>query len=394
MLNNCSDIYEHRLKACQSSLLNGEIVAVILSYSRDVYYYTRVSHPAILIIKRDAFYLFIKRGWEAAGVECAFTAEHLRQGNEIDVAKMLNSSPKGHPFVGLEMDAISAETYLLWTKLLPKYNFKNASPLILRQRQTKDNYEIRLLRKACEIADIGHSRVTEVLRDGITERELAIEIESSMRRAGDQGSSFFRKPNFFLSRVVLGSGPNLYNWTGIAYTITGVGEGPFLPVGPSGRIISRGDLIIVDLGPSFNGYHADESRTYSVGNHTRYVISMFSALRDISDAIISSAKAGVECRKLYNMAVKCAEKHNMGEFFLKLGTQNRAKLVGHGIGLEINEPPFLSAQSTSSLPPGAFLAIEVHITHPAGVIKLEDDILVTDTGAELITKSPRRLIEV
>lgn len=393
-LDTTKDIYAQRIKVCQSTLLKDNVVAIILSYSRDVYYYTRVSQPAILLIKSDSFQLFIKRGREAAEVDFLFDRKHLRDGNEKDVSKMLDQAQGGQAFIGLEMDAIAAETYLLWKALLPSYDFINISPLILTQRQAKDKYEEILLRKACEIADIGHSRVMEVLRDGISERELAIEIESSMRNAGDQGTLFLRNPNFFLSRVVLGSGPNLYKWTGIAYTITGVGQGPYLPVGPSDRIIRRGDLIIVDLGPCFNGYHADESRTYSIGKQAPNILNMFSALRDISDTIISYIKAGVECGKLYEKAVRCAEKHNMGDFFLKLGTKNQAKLVGHGIGLEVNEPPFISAKGTNVLPAGAFLAVEVHITHPEAVIKLEDDVLVTTNGAELITKTPRHLIEI
>ena len=390
-LNN---IFNKRIRSFQANLVNHRIDAAILTYSRDVFYYTGVAQPSVLMITTVSFHLFVKRGWEFAVNNLQLDSQHAVQGNEKDVARKLKELGVYKGAVGLEMDAIAAQTYFAWKKRLSDYAFVDISPLILEQRQVKDENEIALIKQACQIADTGHGRVKDVLKEGISEIELAIEIEIALRRAGDEGAVFMRPPGLFLSRIVVGSGPNLYKWTGVAFSITGSGASPALPVGPSPRKIKRGELVVVDLGPCFRGYHADASRTYSVGKADSETLRLFSALKDISDTIISGLRPGMECRKLYSIAVKRAEKHNLEQFFLKLDDKGRTRLVGHGIGLELNEPPVLSANEGSIIQEGCVLAIETHIMHPKGVVKLEDDVLVTRNGAEILTSSPRSLIEV
>ncbi|NQT55885.1 MAG: aminopeptidase P family protein [Desulfobacteraceae bacterium] len=389
-----NSILTNRIRSFQTNLVSHSIDIAILTHSRDVFYYTGVAQPSVFLITPISFHLFIKRGWQFATNDLQLDRQHAVQGNEKDVARKLKELGKDRGVVGLEMDAIAAQTYFAWKKRLSDCAFVDISPIILEQRQVKDENEIALIKQACQNADTGHGRVKDVLKEGISEIELAIEIETALRTAGDEGTAFMRQPGLFLSRVVLGSGPNLYKWTGVAFSITGSGASPALPVGPSPRKIKRGELVVVDLGGCFRGYHADASRTYSVGKADSEILWLFSALKDISDTIISNLRPGVECRRLYNIAFKCAEKHNLEQFFLKLDDKSQTRLVGHGIGLEVNEPPVLSANEGSIVQEGCVLAIEVHIMHPKGVVKLEDDVLVTRHGAEILTSTPRTLIEV
>ena len=395
MFMDPNNIFNKRIGSFQANLLNHRIDAAILTYSRDVFYYTGVAQPSVLMITPISSHLFVKRGWEFAVNNLQLDSQYAVQGNEKDVARKLKELGRDKGVVGLEMDAIAAQTYFAWKKRLSDYAFVDISPIILEQRQVKDENEIALIKQACRIADEGHGRVRDVLTEGMSETELSIEIENALRRAGDEGTMFIRHPGLFLSRVVLGSGPDLYKWTGVAFSITGSGASPALPIGPSPRKIKRGELVVVDLGSCFRGYHSDASRTYSVGKADSEILCFFSALKDISDTIISNLRPGMACRNLYRIAVERAEKHNLGQFFLKLDDKSRTKIVGHGIGLELNEPPVLSANEGSIIQEGCFLAIEVHIMHPTkGVVKLEDDVLVTRHGAEILTSSPRSLIEV
>lgn len=394
MSTDLNNMFKRRINRFQADLVDRGIDAAILTYSRDVFYYTGVAQPSVLLITPFSFRLFVKRGWEFAANNFQLDSENTGQGNEKDAARKLKELGVYAGKIGLEMDVIAAQTYFAWEKLLLGHVFVDISPLILEQRRVKDEGEIESIRRACQIADSGHRRAREVLKEGMTETELAIEIETALRKAGDEGTAFLRPPSLFMSRVVVGSGPNLYEWSGVAYSITGSGASPALPVGPSSRKIKKGELVVVDLGPCFHGYHADESRTYLMGKGDAEILRLFSLLKEISDVIISGLRPGTECRELYSKALDCARKHNLDKFLLQLGGRSRTRLVGHGIGLELNEPPTLSANDSSIIPEGCALSVEVHIRHPRGVLKMEDNVLVTHHGAEILTCGPRRLIQI
>lgn len=383
-----------RILQFQARLAERRIDAAILIHSRDIFYYTGVALPSILLVTPFDYHLYVRQGWSFASKELHIDQQHASEGNPADAVKQLENWERNKGVMGVETDVMTAETYLRWRKMLPDSEFINISSIILEQRSKKDGEEIDLVRKACKIADIGHGRVIEALKEGMSEFELAAEIEYVQRQAGDEGVLAIRAPHLLLSSVVLGSGPNLHQWSGLAYSITGVGMSPSLPMGASNRIIGRGDVVIVDLGPSFRGYYSDESRTYVLGKANPEVVSLFSRLKDICDQIISALQEGVECRQLYHQATTHARRLNLSEYFLNLGGDRKSRLVGHGLGLEVNEPPFLADHENSALQEGCVLSIEAHVMHPKGVVKLEDVVLVTRHGAEMLTLSPRKLIEV
>jgi Xaa-Pro aminopeptidase len=382
-----------RILQFQTRLAERRIDAAVLIHSRDIFYYTSIALPSILLVTPSDYHLYVRQGWSFASKELHIDQQHASEGSPKDAAEKLVNWTKNKGVIGFETDVMTAETYFKWRKMLPDSEFTNLSPIILEQRSKKDGEEIDLVRKACKIADIGHGRVIEALKEGMSEFELAAEIEYAERRAGDEGTFFMRAPNLYL-RGIVASGPNLYKWSGVAYSITGMGPSPALPVGPSHRNIERGDVVIVDLGPCFNGYYADESRTYVVGKANPEVVSLFSRLKDVCDQIISALREGVECRQLYHQATTHAKGLHLSEYFLNLGGDRKSRLVGHGLGLEVNEPPFLADHENSTLQEGCVLSIEAHVMHPKGVVKLEDVVLVTRHGAEMLTLSPRKLIEV
>lgn len=386
--------FRGRISRFQAGLADHGADAAILTYSRDVFYYTGVALPCVLLITPVDFVLFVKRGWEFLPNYLDVLDEHVVQGDEKRAVETLKEWGVFSGDIGLELDVIDAQTYLSWKKWLRGFELVDISPLILKQRQVKDEIEIDSIKRACKIADYGHRKAGEILREGITETELAIEIESALRQAGDEGTVFLRPPSLFLSRVVMGSGPNLNDWTGVVFSITGSGASPALPIGPSSRKIKKGELVVIDLGPCFRGYHADESRTYLVGKGNSEIRGLSSALKDISNVIISTLKPGAECKMAYAKALECSKKHNLGNSFLQLGVRDRTRLVGHGIGLELNEPPTLSPIDASVIHEGCVLSIEVHIAHPTGVLKMEDNVLVTSHEPEILSLGPRSLIEV
>lgn len=118
-------------------------------------------------------------------------------------------------------------------------------------------------------------------------------------------------------------------------------------------------------------------------------------MKEVADYLIDFIKPGLRCSETYQVALKRAEELKVGRTFLNFGKGRKSKMIGHGIGLEINEPPILSVYDDSEVPEGSVLALEMHMMdEELGVVKLEDMILIGEKTNQLLTKTPRELFEV
>jgi Xaa-Pro aminopeptidase len=237
--------------------------------------------------------------------------------------------------------------------------------------------------------------VLATLREGVTELELAAAVENAHRLAGHEGIFFIRLPDFFMSRGPIGAGPNLLKNSGVVYTITGVGLSPAVPAGPSQRAVGRGETVIVDIPTLVEGYHADQTRTYCIGKTPILLRDLYDDLKGLADHLIACLKPGHTGRDIYRMALERADVLGRSREFMSFGKGKCSRIIGHGIGLELNEPPILSEFDTSVIPEGCVVALDMHMmAEGCGVVKLEDMILVINRGNEILTKSPRRIFEI
>jgi Xaa-Pro aminopeptidase len=293
------------------------------------------------------------------------------------------------------LDILPADQLFKYQEAFPGYEFVSISPVVLEQRKKKDGLEVAGIRKACEAVHRGHMAVLETLREGTTELELAAAVENAHRLAGHEGIFFIRQPDFFMSRGPISSGPNLYNVSGVVYTITGVGLSASVPAGPSTRAISKGEAVIVDIPVLVEGYHADQTRSYVLGKANKGIKTLYRHLKEIADYLIQTIKPGLTCRDIYAVAIEKSKEIRVSDAFLNFGKGRKSHMIGHGVGLELNEPPILSAHDPSEISDGFVLALDMHMMDDtAGVVKLEDMILVNKSGNEILTKSPRDLFEV
>jgi len=274
-------------------------------------------------------------------------------------------------------------------------DFVNISPVTLEQRKVKEPGEIERLRRACDAVHAGHEAILSCLREGVTELELAAAVENAHRLAGHEGIFFIRLPDFFMSRGPIGSGPNLSRISGVVYTITGVGLSPAVPAGPSRRAILRGETVVVDIPTLVDGYHADQTRTYCIGKAGEAIHALYSDLLAVADHLIDTIRPGMTGRDVYRMARQKADDLGRTREFMSFGGGKASRILGHGIGLELNEPPILSEHDTSSIPEGCVVALDMHMmTEGGGVVKLEDMVLVGSKGNEILTRTPRQLFEI
>ncbi len=366
----------------------------ILSYSRDILYYTGTAQPAYLIVFPDDFHLFIRSGLEFALDEAFLEKNKIFEERQLAKIKKMLFPNRNIKSIGTELDILTAEQYINFKEHFPEYELFNISPVVLEQRKTKDRKEIEKLKEACRAIHNGHEAVLAGLKEGMTELELAAVVENAHRQSGHEGIFFIRQPDFFMSRGPIASGSNLFRNSGVVYTITGVGLSPAVPAGPSRKKIAEGEPIIVDIPTLVGGYHADQTRTYFLGNVTGKFRSMYEDLKIIADYIIENMQPGIKGREIYKMALDKAKELGREDHFQSFGNK-MSRLVGHGIGLELNEPPVPSEYDDSPVNENYVICLDLHMMdRNTGVVKLEDMIWVKQDRNEILTISPRELIQV
>ena len=386
-----------RMKVLQDGIRERRLDGALLTYSRNVFYYTGTAQPSCLAVWPEDFRLFVRSGFDFAVQDVFIDSEKMEEERRLDRigGKIFHGDGRAPRRIGAELDVLTVEQFESLRKRFPDADFVNVSPLVLEQRKRKDASEIDRIGKACEAVHRGHEAVLTELKEGITELELAAAVENAHRLAGHEGIFFIRQPDFFMSRGPIASGPNLLRNSGVVYTITGVGLSPAVPAGPTRRKIEPGDMVIVDIPTLVEGYHADQTRTYCLGRAGGAVRAMYDDLRSIADHLIGEIRPGMKCSEIYRMAVEQADSLGRRSQFQSFGRGKISRLIGHGIGLELNEPPIPSEYDHSTVGEDYVIALDLHMLDEAlGVVKLEDMILIGKSGNEILTKSPRKLFEI
>ncbi len=388
---------EHRIRTLQQRLAAEGLDAALLIYSRDILYYTGTAQPSCLAVTPGDYTLYVRSGFDFALRDVFIPRERLAEERRLEkiLAGLLSRLAGKPPRVGTELDILTAEQFESLRKACPGVDFVNASPVTLEQRKVKEPGEIEKLRRACDAVHAGHGAILSTLREGVTELDLAAAIENAHRLAGHEGIFFIRLPDFFMSRGPIGSGPNLSRISGVVYTITGVGMSPSVPAGPSRRPIGRSETVVVDIPTLVDGYHADQTRTYCIGRAGQDIHTLYDDLLAVADHLVGAIRPGMTGRDVYRLALQKAGELGRAREFMSFGGGKASRILGHGIGLELNEPPILSEPDSSILPENCVVALDMHMmSGDGGVVKLEDMVLVGGGGNEILTKTPRRLFEV
>ena len=292
----------------------------------------------------------------------------------------------------LEGDELPYTEYMRLAGMFPEATVVNGTPLIRQARSVKTEMEVIMFRRAAAAHAKAYQQIPSVYREGMTDMELSIEIERLMRLQGCLGifRVFGQSMEIFMGSVLTGDNaatPSPYD-----FALGGQGIDPALPGGVNGTLLSKGQSVMVDLGGNFNGYMCDMSRVFSVGKLTDEAYAAHQVCLDIQEEVANMAKPGVVCEDLYNKAIDMVTKAGFADNFM--GINQKAKFIGHGIGLEINEAPVLAPRVKQELEPGMVFALEPKIVLPGvGPVGIENSWAVTAEGVEKLTLCNEEIIE-
>ncbi len=335
--------------------------ALVVSELANIRYLTGFTGSAALLLVTDDTAVFVTDGryreqsseqLGAAGVDAEVVIVSAEPDAEL--ADRLTGSPTR---VGLESESVSWAAQRRWADLLAGSELVPTSGVVSELRIVKDPGEAARIRTACDIADRAFATVRPMLAEGPTELAFAQALDAEMRRLGAEDVSF---------ETIVASGPN--------------GAKPHHR--PGSRVVGPGDLVVVDFGALYEGYHSDMTRTVAVGEVDAERLRMLEVVLASQQAGVEAVAAGVEAREVDAACRSVIEDAGMGEAFLHS--------TGHGVGLDIHEEPRVSARSAATLSDGHVVTVEPGVYLPGiGGVRIEDTVLVTEDGCDRLTLTPK-----
>jgi len=369
--------YEPRVDALRAQLRTAGAHASVVAPGSDLaylsgYHALPLERPTLLIVRDSGPVSLVAPLLERARAteEVLLEGVELHCYGELDdpfalTAQLLRDGTQGTERSGAGTDVLVGEQ--MWAGFLlqlqaraPELRWASASTAMAQIRRTKDAEELRLLARVALAIDAVHARVTDVLRAGRTEREVASDLAAMIREDHDT-----------VDFVIVAAGPN--------------SASPHHE--PGARIIAEGDVVVVDIGGSRDGYRSDMTRTYAIGGVPTGFADAYVALQAAHAAAVSAVRPGVTAGAIDAAARQVLEAAGLGEAFVHR--------TGHGIGLDTHEAPWIVAGSDVVLEPGMTFSIEpgFYLEGRHGA-RIEDIVAVTDDGVDVLNDVTRELVVV
>ncbi len=387
----------NRLAAFQAMLAGpAGIDAAIVRQNVDLYYFTGAVQDAHLIVPASGEPVFLVR----RDIDRATEQSPIRPVVPLKSIKMLPAlaadacGGRAPRRLGMELDVLPANAYFHYKSLFPESEIVDISPSIRMLRTVKSPWEIEMMRGAGAFSRVVADAVPGLLREGITELELCAELELVARKAGHLGLARTRSFNLDLYAGHVLSGPEAATPSYGDTPTGGVGLSPAFGQGPSMRRIRPGDMVSVDTMMNHNGYLNDQTRNYALGAPPEKLREAYRFIGEIHASFRREAKPGAVTGELYRAVIKHVEKSGWADGFMGSG-EGRVSFVGHGVGLEVDEFPFIAGGQKMELREGMTFAFEPKIIlRGIGIAGLENTYLVTKDGLESLNTATEELLVV
>jgi len=365
--------HRQRIKRLQQNMAEQGVDTFLILTGEDYFYFIGdVRRQPRAIIPQDGepvlltFASEVEEAREATGLSEIVPYRGLHEMMQAIMASFKSLGVE-KPKVAIEMEFATPAFLLDRFKMAnPQVEVVDAKALVSPLRRVKSAEEVALIRKSAELADLGIQRVREVIRPGISELDVATEVEYTLKKNGADRLGF---PMF------VNSGHRSLWLHGMA----------------TRKLIEAGDLVLVDIGPVYQGYNADICRTFSVGEPSEEARRLYSLYREMQKVALEAARPGVALHKIEAQIEEVLKEGGYQDYYLRGFI--------HGVGLSFEETPF-----PTIFPEDVLMPLEAGMTlavgHPTlsvpgiGGVRVEDTVHLTEEGVEVLTSAPREEIIV
>jgi Xaa-Pro aminopeptidase len=360
--------YKSRQSKLRSALQRGRVDALLVTHLPNIRYLCGFTGSAGILLITESKSVFFTDGRykEQAATEVQGAQVVIGKKSALaQSAEWLRAKAKqlGVKVLGLEAEhSTIAEKGQLRTALGSSLRFKDTYGLVERARMIKDEEEIACLREAVQLGSSLFEVVLKAIRPGRKEVEVAAELEYAARRAGAEGMSF---------ETIVASGPR-----------------SALPHGRASEAeIPKNGFVVCDFGIILAGYCSDMTRTVHVGAPSSDARHMYESVRDSQEAAVERVGSGVSAGEVDRAARQLLTNKGLGKYF--------SHSTGHGVGLEIHEPPRVARAQSEALEAGMVITIEPGVYIPqTGGVRIEDMVLVTEDGCQVLTPTRKELVVI
>jgi Xaa-Pro dipeptidase len=369
---------DRRVAAFQTGLQRDGLDAALVVQSADLVYLSGTAQNAHLLVPAAAEPLLLVR----RDLERARDESPLRRIEPFASLRALPAalSALGLPErlrLGLELDVLPAASYLRYRELLPGAEPADCMPALWSARSRKSEWELTRIRAACEQTRAALEYAPQLLVPGTPECDVLSELGHHMRLAGHEGTIRFRGINseFLYGQVLAGESGAVPGPT--ETPLHGPGLSAAQGRGPSRRPLRDGDVVLIDISGLSEGYVSDQTRTFFIGRADPVLLEAYETCRLILAECVALLQPGTPGSAVSERA--------LAEHFMGAGG-GRVRFVGHCIGLELNEPPYLAHGYTQPLEGGNVAAIEPKLAFTGlGAVGIENSYLVGADGPVQLT---------
>jgi Xaa-Pro dipeptidase len=387
---------KNRIQKLQAFLLKTNLDCVVLHHAPDIFYYSGSIQPLYLFVPASGYPFAIARKsidrmQHEIGEMRSYPFKSSVQMKDIleneEIIKMTR--------IGIASDVISYSSFLRLQQLLPGAEWIDASWDIKKLRMVKSDDEIAILAESGKIMHKIPEIVREVFQPGMTELQLSAGLEYYLRNQGHDALIRCRREGVEMSGFgVVSCGANSLAGTKFEGVCGGTGLCNAIPYGATNKIIPENTPIIIDFAFVRQGYILDQTRMACIGEIPTVVSKAYNAMLKIEEEILNFIRPGVTWESVYFLSAKLAKDMGYEEEYMGYGTE-KVKFVGHGVGLELDEPPFLAPGMKDEIEENMTIAIEPKVGLPGiGIVGVEDTIVIKNGAPQILTTCPRDIITI
>lgn len=376
-----------RIEKLRSYILDKKLDGALIVQKSDLFYFAGTIQDSCLYVPATGLPILmvkksIKRAQAESALEQAVPLKSTRQIPQILKEKGLKIPGN----LGMELDVLPANLFFTWQKLFEHCNITDISHEIRMTRTVKSDYEIKIIRNAAQLSDQVFASVKEFIKQGIQEIELAGLIEARARKLGHQGIVRMRLwgSELFYGHLMTGASAAVPSY--LSSPTGGNGPNPAVAQSAGFNIVRPNEPVLVDYVFALNGYISDQTRIFSIGQLPDEFLKAHEAMLNVQEMLKNKAKPGIKAGELYETALTRAAELGYADNFMGADAQ-RIRFVGHGVGVELDEYPFIAKGQELPLEKNMVIALEPKLIFPdKGVVGIENTHLVTENGLEQLTQ--------